>query len=168
MSSAPLSVPDAAIAFVVEVPFPFVSKSNFRRHHAGAPDAWRRYRDFEASLATLVRVARPRGWDLGATTRAVAERPVVVVSLYARTTLDAANLPKSALDALEGVLYVTDAEVIACAARSTRTRHDQRGYLAAAQLAPGTDDHTIALALADLDAAARAWWREIHPLDASA
>lgn len=146
-------------AFVVEVPFAFVSKSNFRR--ARASGSWATNRSFEDSVAVLVRSARPAMWLTDQPTAPLASRSIVVVSLYARTTLDAANLSKSVLDAAEGLLYVNDAQVAYCSALATRARAEQRGYVAAAQVRAHSDPDVVLAAGHALDLAARDWWTSL-------
>ena len=88
-------------AFCVELPT-VASKSNFRRYSAqGSPDRakWERYKSFEAELRQVLLAYRPDDWEVGERTDPVEDRPVVVVSLWARSRLDTANLDKSVLDA---------------------------------------------------------------------
>ena len=88
-------------AFCVELPG-VASKSNFRRYSAeGAPDRakWERYKTFEAELRRVLLASRPDDWVVGERTEPVEARPVVVVSVWARSRLDTANLDKSILDA---------------------------------------------------------------------
>lgn len=96
-----------ASGFWVDLPIAVVSKSNFR---FGSRD-WSRLSRFEADLAQLVASVAPEGWDRGGDGQALGERPKVIALIAARTTIDVANISKSVLDALEGVLYVTDAQV---------------------------------------------------------
>lgn len=156
--------------FVLEVPFPFASKSNFRRFASrGATNAWTRFARFEDALSAIAVRARPVDWENPGVDVALSLRPVLVVSLYARTTLDSGNLPKSVLDALENkaakgaapgqeILYANDAQVAHCSALTTRTKSDQRGYVAIAQLKSGASPEEVLRAGHELDCLAWAWW----------
>jgi hypothetical protein len=57
-----------------------------------------------------------------------------VALVAARTLLDVSNLSKSVLDALEGIVYVTDAQVVAETSLSERGRSDQWLSVAFARL----------------------------------
>lgn len=87
-------------AFWVELP-EVVSKSNFRRYRPDDREhaRWARYKDFEANLRSVLLEARPPGWEVGERRAPLSRRPVVVVSVWARSRLDTANLDKSVLDA---------------------------------------------------------------------
>jgi hypothetical protein len=126
-------------AFAVQTDFALRSKSNFRRYARGrrAARAWAEFSDFEKRMATLIGSHLPSGWDLGRGL-ALPQRPVVVVAVIGRTTLDAANLSKSVLDACEGVVVVNDASVRFVAEASLRTRSRQSGVVAFALLEPGS------------------------------
>jgi hypothetical protein len=134
-------------AFALRAPLRLRSKSNFRRSRHGADSDWGDSRAFERDLALLVRHHRPADWDCGEPGRPLAERPVVVAFIAARSTLDVANFSKSALDALEGVLYVSDASVLAVGSVGERGR-DTSMTIGFAQLSAGasTDELTSALA----------------------
>lgn len=156
-----LEVEGATHALVLDVPMPFVSKSNFRRYAVRTrDDDWARYQSFERSLSAMARVVRPSDWpaiDGGVPLKA---RPVFVVSIFARTALDAANLPKSVLDALEGQLFFNDAQVLSCLARAERTRVNACGYVAVAALAPASSADVVRRAQIDLDERASLWWMD--------
>lgn len=135
------------------VDFPIRSKSNFRRYHGGQVadrERWKTFRQFEDSLGVLCRDALGAGWELGQRDQGVAKRPVVVAYIWARTMLDAANLSKSVLDAVEGLVFLNDASVAAVACAAERVRADQRGLVAFAQLAPGASMHQVHEALGAL------------------
>lgn len=141
-------------AFWVALPVAPCSKSNHRRYRHGAAgaDRWDRFAAFETVLAATVspqRVGCP--WPLHAD-RALPQRPVVALYLYARTTIDTLNLSKSVGDALEGVLYANDASVLAALAASTRTRRHPGLLLSAAWLPPGAGHAAAAAAAAGLAA----------------
>ena len=78
-----------------------VSKSNFRffGDAANGGDRWKRFKDFEADLRQVLLAKRPDDWEVGERDAPVEDRPVVVVSVWARSLLDTANLDKSILDA---------------------------------------------------------------------
>lgn len=144
-------------AFVCSIGTPVRSKSNFRRYNrrnVGDRDRWAAFKHFEALLAHQAQTVLPDGWDLGDATKPVAKRPTVIAYIWARTTLDAANLSKSVLDALQGIAYHNDASVTAVACVAQRSRLDQHGVIAVARLAPGTNQQDLHTALAALIAAA--------------
>lgn len=104
---------------------PVVSKSNHRHRSAasGRSGEWRRFKAFEDALTFTARAALPSDWPDLAGDRPLQQRPVVAVVVYASTLLDAANLPKSITDGLEGVCFTNDASarVVSCVAvRSSR------------------------------------------------
>lgn len=151
-------------AFVFDVPLELRSKSNFRRHQGNAGrGAWKAFKDFEANLALLARQARPLGWELGDAERPLPTRPVVVAFVFARSTLDAANLSKSVLDACEGVVFHNDASVRYCATLGVRTRSDSGGLVAFARLAPDADAHATLRAAWALEALASASIDVVEP-----
>jgi len=136
--------------FLVRAGLPLRSKSNFRRHHAGGGKAtWGDTRDFERSLGLLLRGLRPAGWVVGERGQPVAARPVIVAVIGARSSLDVANYSKSVLDAGEGVLYVSDASVLAVGSIGTRGRGEET-LVAFAQLAAGAGPAVTAAALGAL------------------
>ena len=149
-------------AFAVRVPLALRSKSNFRRHRGRVADAgsWETAQNFERSLGVVVRSVRPSDWVVGERTTALAERPVVVAFLAARSTLDVANYSKSILDACENVLYVTDASVLGVSCLGARGRGDEM-LLGFAQLAPGTAPDAVNEALQHLSAAALASFPDV-------
>ena len=137
-SSGTLTGPFAT-GFWVRLDFPLRSKSNFRRHSSPADrGSWSRFQSFEQSVAAAVLAARPAGWLLPDPPGTLPSRPVVVAAIAARSTLDPGNFPKSVLDALEGILYHSDAQVAACACVGVRSRSDQDAVLCFAQLLPGS------------------------------
>jgi hypothetical protein len=142
--------------FVLHAPLRLRSKSNFRRSHRGSDSAWSDASSFERDLGLLVRQHRPAAWDLGDPDKPLAERPVVVSFIAARSTIDVANFSKSVLDALEGVLYVSDASVLASGAVGSRGRTDSSLFLGFAQLGSGAGPVDAAAALAALGCAVTA------------
>ena len=134
--SGPLSGPWQD-AFFVDLPLRARSKSNFRRYRTG-PGHWDDFASFEADVAALVAPAVPAGWDRGDPAAPVARRPVFVALVAARTVLDVSNLSKSVLDSLEGVVYVTDAQVAAETSVAERGRSGQWLSVAFARLVPGS------------------------------
>jgi Holliday junction resolvase RusA-like endonuclease len=129
-----LTVAGADVAFSFIIPGQLRSKSNFRR--SGRSGEWSSIRRFEDEVALLARLARPAQWRVGDPDVPVAQRPAVVVVIWSRTLIDAGNLSKSLQDAVEGIVYVTDASVRAVVEVSERARSDQRTVVGFAQLPP--------------------------------
>ena len=108
MSGGELCTPTASMALWFELPH-LRSKSNFRR--GAASRSWSRLQGFEDELAITARSVRPLEWPLGDMAKPVSARPGVVAVVFAQTLLDTGNVTKSMYDALEGVLYHTDASI---------------------------------------------------------
>lgn len=123
----------------MRVPFPLQSKSNFRRHigrkHAGA--SWESSQSFERSLGLFTRQARPSDWLLDDPKVSLAQRPIVTAFIIAKSLIDAANFSKSVTDAVEGVLYVSDASALGVGSLGTRGRGSSF-CVGFAQVAPAT------------------------------
>lgn len=134
--------------FVLRAGMPLRSKSNFRRSRrgSGGNETWELSKAFEESLGWLVRAARPAAWVLGDRDAVLAERPVVVAAIAARSRIDVANFSKSVLDACEGVLYVTDASVLGVVCLGERGVGDDT-LLGFAQLPPASAPIVVAEAL---------------------
>lgn len=107
-----------------------VSKSNFRR----GDQTWRKVRDFEDAVALEARIAMPLDWHYVADSVPVSKRPKIVSVIAARTLLDAGNISKSILDAVQGILYANDAEVASVTEMVTRSRSNQAAVVTFAQL----------------------------------
>lgn len=120
-------------AFYAVLPGAVQSKANYRR--GARTGTWNTHRGYEAAVRAAVRTARPAAWDKGDATTGVANRPKVVSTLVARALLDSGNLNKSILDACQGDLFVTDAQVISVSDTVIRAAKDQ-GLLAAFALLP--------------------------------
>ena len=119
MSGGELVVAGAESALWFELP-QLRSKSNFRR---GARSRnWNGLQSFEGDLALTARAVRPMDWPMGDSSKPVAARPGVVAVVFAETLLDTGNATKSVFDALEGVLYHTDASIRAELVITTRQR----------------------------------------------
>lgn len=118
-------------AFWVDLPA-VRSKSNYRHQRRG--ESWRSLRGFEADVLLRTRSVLPTGWELGDSAAPVSARPVVVAAVCAKTLLDAGNLSKSVLDAVQGVVYHSDASVRAVTEVALRTSKDQGGGVAFALL----------------------------------
>jgi hypothetical protein len=103
-----LEVQSAQTALWVELP-QLRSKSNFRRGKKSKN--WSRLQGFEDELAISARAVRPMEWPMGDPGAAISSRPSVVAVVIADTLLDTGNVTKSVFDALEGVLYHTDASI---------------------------------------------------------
>lgn len=140
-------------AFWVELGFPLHSKSNFRRGGTGSATQWRAEQAFRAQVAAVVGAALPAGWEPGTLSVPVAQRPVIAVTIVACSRLDTANLAKSLLDALEGLVFANDAQVRAQCSISERTG-EGRGLVAVARFAPGTELSALSAGAARLSAAA--------------
>jgi hypothetical protein len=129
-SSEPLVMSPLLAVCTIELDTPLRSKSNYRRSTKGSARSseWRRYQEFESSLATLARLARPQAWPMGDPDEALSNRPGVVMLIAASSLLDTANMAKSVADALEGVLYHNDASIrhVACVSLARRAS-DQGG-----------------------------------------
>jgi Holliday junction resolvase RusA-like endonuclease len=135
-------------AFWVEVPMPLRSKSNFRRgvRTRAQRGEWGRLKAFEHQLATLVEAACPDAWPLGERDKPLLRRPQVISFIWARTTLDTANLSKSVLDACQDLIFHNDASVRWTSAHATRTGKDKRGLLAFAVIDADADLTALHLA----------------------
>jgi hypothetical protein len=138
-------------AFQVSIDAPFRSKSNFRRSTTGSGRGeWARQRKFEDDLRLVVAAALPDGWDMGSADHTVANRPVVVMLICARTLLDAANLSKSVPDAVEGLVYHNDASVASVVTLAERTGRAHGGEVAFCRLQPGATPGEVLAAGAEL------------------
>lgn len=142
--SSPLIVPSAAPAFWFTTEGAVRSKSNFRRYEKKGR-SWQAYRSFEQVVALLCAQARPPGWELGEKSAPLATRPRVVAAIFAHTTLDAGNVPKSVLDACEGVVYHNDASV-ACVLVSTRRVREGAAHVGFARFDGPPEEAHIAAA----------------------
>lgn len=134
-------------AFFAEIPVEVRSKSNARRYNpkkVADRQRWRAYRSYEELVASFVSDALPEGWELGPPPPApVAQRPAVVSFIFARSLLDAANLSKSILDGLEGIVYWTDAAVRFSGSLGVRGRHGDSALVAFARLDPGAPPRAL-------------------------
>ena len=135
-------------AFAVRLGFPLKSKSNFRRSRSKS--VWAPYADFEIDTARVVASERPSTWVLPEATVPFKERPLVIAAIVAVSALDAANFSKSLLDALEGVLFVSDASVVGVSSVGVRSRVEQDALLGFAQLPAGASVSDIAQLLSKL------------------
>lgn len=106
-------------ALWVSVAGPVKSKSNYRNSGSGA---WADQAAYTRVLQAMFRAHRPAGWVRPDPGVSVKDRLIVVGVMVARTGLDAGNLSKSVLDAGEGVLWVSDAEVRTVCESVERTR----------------------------------------------
>ena len=131
----------------LDLPFPAMwvsyraqisSKSNHRNNPRN-PRSWESLKDFERALSVLIRSHRPALWLPPDKAVPLASRPRAVAVMWARTLLDSGNLPKSVLDATEGLLVATDAEYRTVFAAVERAREDQCVMVAFAQLPPASD-----------------------------
>lgn len=135
---------------VFDLDFPVVSKSNHRHTAKSASThAWRRTKAFEHALTMLARTNLPTSWPPLAPDLPVSQRPTVGLVIVASTMLDAANLPKSVCDALEGVCYANDASARAVSVLTLRSQ-TPRATIAVAAYAPDTDLSALAASQGDL------------------
>lgn len=141
------------------------SKSNFRRYRRNQPRTadQKAAAAYQQQVADTFRLARPAGWAVGNPTDPIAQRPTVLVTFIARTRVDAANVPKSILDAGEGPdgLYLNDASVRRPATLSEYRTGNQAAIVAVATIAPGADLAALHTAGTALDAAAIAQFTSI-------
>ena len=86
----------------LKIPLMVISKSNYR--HKGKSN-WQRFKGFEEELILLVRESLPPAWKKGS------YEYYFGISIIANSKIDAGNLSKSILDALEGLLYENDSDV---------------------------------------------------------
>lgn len=108
-------------AFWVRVPFPIRSKSNFRRYSVSSHKSdWQEFQAFERGVAVSVQSVLPGSWCQLEPAVRLADRPVVASFVAAKSRLDSANFSKSVLDACEGLLFVSDASVLATGSVSVR------------------------------------------------
>lgn len=145
------------------IPLPAVrSKSNYR--HMDKGNAWRKLQSFENEVALSARAALPSSWVLGDKTDSVSKRPSVVCCIAARSLLDAGNLSKSVLDAVQGVVYHSDASVQAVTEIVERASTDQCGAAGFVLLEPSTSEDDVIDALTALPRALLAAWRSSQDL----
>lgn len=155
-----MSSPDPwASLLVLDLDLAVASKSNYR---SGKSGNWRRLRAFEDALTHLARTALPTTWPSLAADRPLKERATVAVVIVASTLLDAANLPKSVTDALEGVCYANDASARAVAAFSLRSKAP-RAILFVAAFDPGIGLSDLAEATAHLQKLAVRRFESLEP-----
>jgi Holliday junction resolvase RusA-like endonuclease len=133
------SSPDFTTMMRLDLDFPLLSKSNYRRG-VHSKD-WSKNQNFERAVAALALQARPSTWNLGLRTSPLAKRPTVVMAIFATSLLDTANLSKSLADALEGILYHNDASVRMVLSTSNRSASNQCTTVMLALASPGAS-HT--------------------------
>lgn len=133
-------------AFYTSLPTRLRSKSNYRKGARG----WAALASFESVTQATIAAAVPPDWPLGSKDASLASRPVVVMAVAARSTLDSANFTKSLADAMEGVVVHNDASIAGTATLAERGRKDQRCVVAAALLDPGADLAVQSAALQEL------------------
>lgn len=148
MSTQPLQLPNSTPAFWFATPGPVRSKSNFRRYERKGR-SWGEYQMFERDCAFAVTAAVPPDWDLGDKSKALAKRPIVVSAIYATTTLDAGNVPKSVLDACEGIVYHNDASVRCVLVSTNRVSGGTAHVAFAIHTGPMDTAHVLAAQLMD-------------------
>lgn len=137
-------------AFFIDGDFALASKSNYRQDKKDR-SRWRALVSFEEILSTTARSVRPDDWPVSDKTVPLAKRPVIAIALVASSVVDAANLPKSVTDALQGVCYPDDAAarfVAVC----TRRRREPRFCLALAAVMPIDSDEVSEKHLASVGA----------------
>jgi len=135
---------DGLVAFWVRLDGPVLSKSNHRHSRAGErAGQWRRLAGFEEAVTLQLRAARPAAWQTQWNDPVVANRPRVVAVVSACTMLDAGNVSKSLLDAGQGIVMGTDAEVASVCETVQRSRTNPGAVLAFAQLPAGSDSDAV-------------------------
>ena len=145
------------------IPLPAVrSKSNYR--HMDKGNAWRKLQGFENEVALSARAVLPSAWVLGDKAASVSERPSVVCCIAAKSLLDAGNLSKSVLDAVQGVIYYSDASVKAVTEIVERTSTDQCGAAGFVLLKPDATEDEVIDALTALPRALLTAWRSSQNL----
>lgn len=113
------------------------SKSNHRRgDRTNGRSAWTALASYELSVKTAARQHRPGGWIQGDRAAGVASRPKIVAYIFANTLLDVGNIDKSILDATQGVVMASDAQVCWAANAGVRTKAGGGAVVAFARLAP--------------------------------
>lgn len=133
-------------AFGVSVAFPLRSKSNLRRHRRDGERVWAHNAAFEQELKLRVEEVVPEGWELGDRDAKVASRPQIVAHVAAVTLIDAPNIDKSCLDALQGVVFHFDSSVRASSQQTVRRLADQTAWLGFARLDPDASTAEVAAA----------------------
>jgi hypothetical protein len=146
---------------VIELSSPLRSKSNYRRSQRGSSSSgeWEDHRAFEKELSMMALAARPTNWPEGDKKDKVSNRPGYVVLIVARTTLDSANMAKSATDALQGVLFHNDASVRLVSCLSIRTKTNQSATILIEALRPGSSTNDALQSAAYLSNK----YEELHP-----
>ena len=132
-------------AILLTLPNKVQSKSNYRRGRN-----WTAFSKYERDLAIEVKAKTPENWDIGSYKDKISKRPKIVIQILAESLLDAGNLSKSILDALEGVLYHNDASVAAVTCTGVRSR-DGVTILAVARLKPDSNINEVQYAVRELN-----------------
>jgi Holliday junction resolvase RusA-like endonuclease len=129
-------------AFWFCVPGEVRSKSNHRQgDRRGGKTTWSLVASYELAVMSVGRKYRPAHWEQGEKGTPVASRPKIVAFCFARTMLDVGNIDKSLLDALQGVVMATDAQVCWSTSAGVRDSSDAGVLVAIARL-----DRTATLA----------------------
>ena len=102
-------------SFWVNIPGAVVSKSNHRKATATSGSAsWRKVKNYESEVSFELRRARPQHWPTPPMSLPPRESRLPFVAVIAAVTrMDAGNISKSLLDAAQGVIYFSDAHVLA-------------------------------------------------------
>jgi len=145
------------------VPGPWRSKSNFRRFgkrgSGGGSSNWDELQSFEDKVAVLARSHLPDGWEIGVPGSPVASRPGVVAFAYVESLLDVSNLSKSYLDALENIVFLTDAVVRHCSCMGVRVPGEGVGVVGLARITAGAGHDAVLAAGRKLAEQTLAAWR---------
>jgi hypothetical protein len=155
--SGVLSLPSGHLAFYIELPR-VRSKSNYR--HSRRSSTWSSIQSFEGEVCIDAKAACPDGWQLGDLAVPIPSRPGVVACVAARTMLDAGNLSKSVLDAVQGVVYHSDASVRGVTEITRRARANQNGVAAFVLLNADAPESEVLEVLAELPAALTQVWSD--------
>lgn len=143
-------------AFWFTHPGRVLSKANHRHSKDRARGTWDQLAGFEMAVAASARTHLPASWPRPTAGAPLAQRPRFAAYLLARTMLDSGNLDKSVLDALQGSVMVSDAQVSFTASATLATTREQGVFVALVALEPGIDVLAASDAGADLVRAARA------------
>lgn len=155
--SGSLTLRSGHLAFFIDLPR-VRSKSNYR--HSRRSSTWSSIQGFEGEVCIEAKAACPEDWQMGDLADPIAARPGVVACVAARTMLDAGNLSKSVLDAVQGVVYHSDASVRGVTELTRRARANQNGVAAFVLLDAAAPESEVLEVLAELPAALAAVWVE--------
>ncbi len=152
-----IQLPSGHLAFFIDLPR-VRSKSNYR--HSRRSNTWSSIQSFEDETRLEAQTVCPEEWQMGDLSDPIPARPGVVACVAARTMLDAGNLSKSVLDAVQGVVYHSDASVRGVTELTRRARANQNGVAAFVLLTADAPESEVLEVLAELPVALVANWPE--------